>query len=107
MLKDVGTFVGPAWLWNRESGRLGLRAKTPWKVDFHLQSSITTDFHCVAGSNYNIMYALSGVGSPAVETVSFYFKLNQTAASINIKLQQCNGLNLQGQMQISETLVWI
>lgn len=40
--------------------------------------------------NYNILYALSGVDSPALATVSFYVKLNQTAASINIKLQKCN-----------------
>lgn len=57
--------------------------------------------------NYNIMYALSGADSPAVETVSFYIKLNQTAASINIKLQKCNSLNLLGQMLISDSLVWI
>lgn len=55
--------------------------------------------------NYNVVYALSGADSPAVETVYFYVKLNQTAASINIKLQKCNGLNLLGQMLISETLV--
>lgn len=55
--------------------------------------------------NYNIMYALSGVVSPAVETVYFYVKLNQTTASINTDLQKCNDLNLSGQMLTSESLV--
>lgn len=55
--------------------------------------------------NYNIMYALSGVVSPAVETIYFYIKLNQNTASINTDLQKCNDLNLSGQMLISETLV--